>query len=86
MNQKEVIPRWRAKGAINLAEKIHEIRRKFDKLLPIFDPNKLGSSKDHVNNLFLTIHLLGVQHDDIMCRLFPYNFSKSLYLVFHLTC
>jgi hypothetical protein len=77
MNQKEVIPRWRAKGAINLAEKIHEIRRKFDKLLPIFDPNKLGSSKDHVNNLFLAIHLLGVQHDDIMCRLFPYNFSRK---------
>jgi hypothetical protein len=55
--------------------KIHEMMRKFDKILPKFDPDKPGSPEDHVNNLFLAIHLLGVEHDDIVCRLFPYNFS-----------
>jgi hypothetical protein len=63
MNQTEVIPRWRAQGALNMAGKLHEIPRKFDKLLPKFDPDKPGSLEDHVNNFFLAIHLLGVEHD-----------------------
>jgi len=51
--------------------------RKFDRLLPKFDPDKAGSPKDHINNLFLAIQLLGVQHDDVVCRLFPYTFSGN---------
>jgi hypothetical protein len=39
-----------------------------------FDPNKLGSLKDHINNLFLAICLQLVQHEDVVCRLFPYTF------------
>jgi hypothetical protein len=57
-----------------MAGELHEMPRKFDKLLPKFDPDKPGSPEDHVNNLFLAIHLLGVQHDDVVCRLFPYTF------------
>jgi hypothetical protein len=54
--------------------KLHEMPRKFDKLLK-FNQDKPGSLEDHVNNLFLAIHLLGVKHDDVVCRLFPYTFS-----------
>jgi hypothetical protein len=57
-----------------MAGELHEMPRKFDKLLPKFDPDKPGSPEDHVNNFFLAIHLLGVEHDDIVCRLFPYTF------------
>jgi hypothetical protein len=33
-----------------MAEKIHEMPRKFEKILLKFDPDKPGSPKDHVNN------------------------------------
>jgi hypothetical protein len=48
--------------------------RKFDKLLPKFDLDKPGSPEDYVNNLFLSIHILGVENHDVVCRLFPYTF------------
>jgi hypothetical protein len=54
---------------------VHEMPRKFDRILPKFDPDKPESPKDHINNLFLAIRLLGVQHEDVVCRLFPYTFS-----------
>jgi hypothetical protein len=82
---REVIPRWRAQGALNLAGELHEMPRKFDKILLKFDPDKPGSLEGHVNNFFLTIHFLGVEHNDIICRLFPYTFlGKSSTWYFNL--
>jgi hypothetical protein len=60
-----------------MAGQLHEMPRKFDKILPKFKPDKSGSLEDHVNNLFLAIHLLGAEHDDIVCRIFPYTFSRK---------
>lgn len=40
----EVIPRWRAHGALNMDGQLHEMPRKFDNLLK-FDPDKLGSQE-----------------------------------------
>jgi hypothetical protein len=60
--------------------------RKFDNILPKLDPDKLGSSEYHVNNFFLAIHILGVQHDDVVYRLFPYTFSRkssTRYFILH---
>jgi len=74
-NYREVIPRWRDEGAINLGGPLHEMPRKFDEGLAKFDPDKLGSPEDHLNNFFLDTHLLNVQHEDVVCMLFPYNFS-----------
>jgi hypothetical protein len=57
---------------------------KSDKLLPKFDPDKCESQEDHVNNFFLDIHLLNVQHKDVVCRLFPYTFlgiSSTWYFI-----
>jgi len=58
-----------------MAGQLHEIPRKFDKILPKFDLDKLESLEDHVINLFLAMHLLGVEHDNVVCKLFPYTFS-----------
>jgi len=76
-NDRKFIPCWRAQGALNLAGTLHEIPRKYDKFLPKFDPDKPGSPKDHLNNFFITTHLQNVQHEDVVCRLFPYTFSTK---------
>jgi hypothetical protein len=78
-NQREVIPRWRTQGALNLASEVHETPRKFDRLLPKFDLDKPVSPEDYINNLFLAIHLLGIQHEDAVCRLFPYTLSGKAF-------
>jgi hypothetical protein len=59
--------------------KLHEMPREFDKVLPKFDPDKSGSPEDHLNNFFLATHLLNVQHEDMVCRIFPYTFSRKAY-------
>jgi hypothetical protein len=69
-----VIPPWLSEGALNLAEPLHEMPRKPEKLLPKFDPDRPGSPEDHIKNLFLATHLLNVQHEDVVCRIFPYTF------------
>jgi hypothetical protein len=45
MNHREVIPRWRAQGDLNMVGQLHEMPRKFDKLLPKFDPENPGPQK-----------------------------------------
>jgi hypothetical protein len=77
INHREVIPHWRAQGALNLAGQLHEMPREFDKVLPKFDPDKSGSPEDHLNNFFLATHLLNVQHEDVVCRIFPYTFQEK---------
>jgi hypothetical protein len=62
-------------GDLNLAEPLHEMPRKPEKLLPKFDPDRPGSPEDHIKNFFLATLLLNVQHEDVVCRLFPYTFS-----------
>jgi hypothetical protein len=49
--------------------------KKYDKVLPKFDPDNLEYLEDHLNNFFLATHLLNFQHEEVVCRLFPYTFS-----------
>jgi hypothetical protein len=67
---------WMSQGALNLVGPLHEMPRKSDNILPKFDPEISGSPGDHLNNFFLATHMLNVQHEDTVCRLFPYTFSS----------
>jgi hypothetical protein len=33
--------------------------------------------EDHIKKFILTIRLMNVQHEDVVCRLFPYTFENS---------
>jgi hypothetical protein len=57
----------------------------YDKVLPKFDPDKSRSLEDHLNIFFLDTHLPNVQHEDVVCRIFPYAFSckeSTWYFIF----
>lgn len=44
-------------------------------LLPKFDPDKGEPPEDHIKRFMMVIRLMGVQHEDVVCRLFPYTFE-----------
>jgi hypothetical protein len=48
-----------------------------EKLLPKYDPKTSGSLEDHIKKFILAIRFMNVQHEDMVCRLFPYTFENS---------
>jgi hypothetical protein len=46
-------------------------------LLPIFDPDKTCSPKDHIKNFYLAVWLLYVQHEDVVCSIFSCTFDNK---------
>jgi hypothetical protein len=46
-------------------------------LLPKYDPETSGLPKDHIKKFILVIIIMNVQHEDIVCRIFPHTFENS---------
>ena len=65
---------WLAVDAIAVLRAQHPLPKHPEKLLLKFDPNNNVSPEDHIKQFMLSIRLLGVQHEDVVCRLFPYTF------------
>ena len=45
-----------------------------EKLLPKFDPDKDILPEYHIKQFMLTLNLMKVQHEDVVCRLFFFTF------------
>jgi hypothetical protein len=45
--------------------------------LPNFDVDSKKSVEDHIKKFMLAIRLMSVEHKDVVCRLFPYNFEGN---------
>jgi hypothetical protein len=57
--------------------RVHNLPRHPEKLLPKYDPETSGLPEDHIKKFILAIRLMNVQHEDVVCRLFPYTFENS---------
>jgi hypothetical protein len=68
---------WLARDALALPGPIHNLPRHPKKLLPKFDPETSGLPKDHIKKFILAIRLMNVQHEDVVCIIFPYTFENS---------
>jgi hypothetical protein len=55
----------------------HPLPKHLEKWLPKFDPDSKKSAKDHIKKFMLSIRLLSVEHEDVVCRLFPYTFEGN---------
>lgn len=71
-NQPWVIP-----SALALNGVMHRLPKHAERLLPKYDPDLLSSPEDHIKKYLLAIHFMNVQHEDIVCRLFPYTFENK---------
>jgi hypothetical protein len=68
---------WLAGDAVAIPGRAHNLPRHPKKLLPKYDPETSGLPEDHIKKFILTIRLMNVQHEDVVCRLFPYTFENS---------
>jgi hypothetical protein len=65
-----------ARDALALPGRLHHFPRHPKKLLPKFDPETSSLPKDHIKKFILAIRLMNVQHEDVVCILFPYTFDN----------
>jgi hypothetical protein len=65
------------KDALAIPRQVHNLPRHQEKLLPEFDPETSGLPKDHIKKFILAIRLMNFQHEDAVCRIFPYTFYNS---------
>ena len=65
---------WLAADVIAVPGAQHPLPKHPQKLLPKFDPDNDITHEDHIRQFTFSIRLLDVQHEDVVCRLFPYTF------------
>jgi hypothetical protein len=63
--------------ALAIPGRVHNLPQHPENLLPKFDPETSGFPKDHIKKFILAIRLMNVQHEDVVCSLFPYTFENS---------
>jgi hypothetical protein len=68
---------WLARDAFSIPGEVHNLPRHLEKLLPKFDPETSRWPEGHIKKIILAIRLMNVQHEYVVCRLFPYTFEKS---------
>jgi hypothetical protein len=77
---------WLAIYSLAIPGWAHNFPRHPKKLLPKFDPETSGFPEDHIKKFILVIRLMNIQHEYVVCRIFPYTFENStstLYFNFH---
>ena len=65
---------WLAVDVVAVPGAQHALPKHPEKLLLKFDPNNYVTPKDHIKQFMLSLRLLDVQHEDVVCKLFPYKF------------
>jgi hypothetical protein len=65
---------WLAMGVVVVPGAQHPLPKHPERLLPKFDPNNDIIPEDHIKQFMLSLRLLDVQHEYVVCRLFPYSF------------
>jgi hypothetical protein len=68
---------WLARDALEIPGWVHILTRHLEKLLPKIDLETSRLPEDHIKKFILAIILMNVQHEDVLCRIFPYTFDNS---------
>lgn len=65
---------WLIVGAISIPGAQHPLPKHPEKLLPKFDPDNNVRPEDHIKQFLLSLRLMNVEHECVLCRLLPYTF------------
>jgi hypothetical protein len=68
---------WLARDVMAILGRVHNLPRHLEKMLPKYDPETSGLPEDHIKKFIHAIRLMNVQHEDVVCILFPYTFENS---------
>ena len=66
---------WMDQDAVAVPGIQHPLPKHPEKLLPKFNPESNEPAEDHVKKFMLAVRLLDVEHEDVVCRIFPYTFE-----------
>jgi hypothetical protein len=67
---------WLVGDVMVIPGRVHNLPWHPKKLLPEYDPETSGLPEDHIKKFILVIRLMNVQHEYVVCRLFPYTFEN----------
>ena len=56
---------------------MHDCPKHLDRVLPKFDPRRGISIEDHLKSFYLALEILKVEHEDVVCIIFPYTFEPK---------
>ena len=65
---------WLATDSIAVPSAQHPFPKHLEKLLPKFDPDNDVTPEDHIKQFRFSLRLMDVQHEYVVCKLFPYTF------------
>jgi hypothetical protein len=76
-NQNNPARPWLDQDVVVVPGPQHPLPKHPEKWLPKFDPDSKQSIEDHIKKFMLAIRLQSVEHEDVVCRLFPYTFEGN---------
>jgi hypothetical protein len=76
-NQNNPARPWLDQDVVAVPGAQHPLPKHPEKWLPKFDPDSKQIAEDHIKKFMLAIRLRNVEHEDVVCRLFPYTFEGN---------
>jgi ribonuclease HI len=76
-NQNNPARPWLDQDVVAVPGDQHPLPKHPEKWLPKFDPDSKQIAEDHIKKFMLAIRLRNVEHEDVVCRLFPYTFEGN---------
>jgi hypothetical protein len=67
---------WLSGDSVAIPGQINNLPRYPKSFLPKYDPETSGLPEDHIKKFILMIRLMNIQHEDVVCKLFPYTFEN----------
>ena len=57
---------------------MHDLPQNYENALPIFEPVEGTSMDDHLQKIFLDSEALAVEHEDVVCSIFPHTLKGKV--------
>jgi ribonuclease HI len=76
-NQNNPARPWLDQDVVAVPGPQHPLPKHPEKWLTKFDPDSKQTAEDHIMKFMLDIRLRNVEHEDVVCRLFPYTFEGN---------
>ena len=68
---------WLRRNGVAVPRVQHQLTKHPDKLLPKFDPDNKEPVENHIHKFILALQTMNVQHEDMVCHLFPLKFEGN---------
>jgi hypothetical protein len=76
-NQNNPARPWLDQDAVAVPGSQHPLPKHPEKWITKFDPDSKRTAEDHIMKFMLDIRLRNVEHEDVVCRLFPFIFEGN---------